>query len=270
MRSIVDGRYEERDLSGGSRDRRDNGSTYDQGAVRMKPPYHQPKQPSSVTTSSSSLAHPQPYVHVPQPLSQTDTHPVSLFPTTSMDSELSMFRPARSVQSLPPYMSRSLQSLQSLQDLIDDDYNSTSNSKSVTFIDNNVRQSGSTLRSQALSSGGKGMSSSYSGQVVLAIRLSSFCASICVQTWIMMMCRRALTFCTPSLSLLPLLFTQSAPHTHAFFLSLVIPSQDSDRSSAVLKSGMAGRTALPWSSPALRSSPTGQFLSPHHAIQASA
>jgi hypothetical protein len=180
MRNIVDGRYEERDLSGGSRDHRGNGSTYDQGAVRTKAPYHQPKQPSSVTTSSSSLAHPQPYVHVPQPLSQTDTHPVSLFPTTSMDSELSMFRPARSVQSLPPYMSRSLQSLQSLQDLIDDDYNnnsnSNSNSNSVTFIDNNVRQSGSTLRPQTLYSGSKSMGSSYGGQVALAIRLSCLCA----------------------------------------------------------------------------------------------
>jgi hypothetical protein len=214
MRNIVDGRYEEKDLSGGSRDRRDNGSTYDQGAVRMKPPYHQPKQPSSVTTSSSSLAHPQPYVHVPHPLSQTDTHPVSLFPTTSMDSELSMFRPARSVQSLPPYMSRSQQSFQSLQDLIDDDYNSNSNSNSISnsvnFIDNNVRQSGSTLRPPGLSSGGKGLSSSHSGQVVLAIPLSSFCTSIYVQTWIVLMCRRNLTFYSTSISLLPPLFSQSA------------------------------------------------------------
>lgn len=200
MRNIVDGRYDERDFqTSGSRDRRDrDGSTYDHMAVRTKPLYHQPKQPSAVTTSSSSLAPPQPYVHVPQPLSQTDTHPVSLFPATSMDSELSMFRPARSVQSLPPYMSRSLQSLQSLQDLIDDDYNnnsnnsninnnsnnnnnSNSNSNSVTFIDNNVRQTGSTLRPQALPPGAKAMPNvSYSSGQVAPANPVSCCSSFYV------------------------------------------------------------------------------------------
>ena len=80
--------------------------------------HHQPKQPSPAP-SSSTLATPQPYNHTTLPLSQTDTHPISKFPSSSLESDGSMFRPPRS---LPPYLSQSIQSLQSLQGLIDEEH----------------------------------------------------------------------------------------------------------------------------------------------------
>ena len=144
--------------------RRIEGNTSNQDDIRtFGSAHHQPKQPSPASSSSSTLAAPQPYNNAALPLSQKDTHPMSKFPSSSMESDGSTIRPPRS---LPPYLSQSIQSLQLLQGLIDDEHggyntgrahlqshsnhivnnsnNSSSNTRNsnVAFTNNTARQQG--------------------------------------------------------------------------------------------------------------------------------